>query len=85
MGRPFLWRFFMAVVTVALGHNPGVTMSSDLVSRRCKPCEGGVTPLDADQAQKLLEALHADWSLSGDGLEIRRTFRFPAYSRSLGF
>ncbi len=60
-------------------------MSSDLVSRRCKPCEGGVTPLDADQAQKLLEALHADWSLSGDGLEIRRTFRFPAYSRSLGF
>lgn len=60
-------------------------MSSDLVSRHCKPCEGGVTPLDDKQAQKLLEALHADWTLSNDGLEIQRTFHFPAYSRSLGF
>lgn len=60
-------------------------MTEELASQRCKPCEGGVSPLSEKQARKLLEALHADWALSDDGLAIHRTFRFPAYSRSLGF
>ena len=60
-------------------------MSKDLADRRCKPCEGGVEPLRADQANALMQALHADWVLSKDGLEISRCFSFPAYSRSLGF
>ena len=60
-------------------------MSDDLATRRCKPCEGGVEPLSRQQAEKLLEALHADWSLSEDGREIARCFEFPAYSRTLGF
>ena len=42
-------------------------------------------PLGAEQASRLLDALHGDWSLSDDGLEISRTFEFPAYSRTLGF
>lgn len=60
-------------------------MSGDLASRRCKPCEGGVVPLSAEQSRKLLEALHDDWALSADGLAIHRIFKFPAYGRSLGF
>jgi 4a-hydroxytetrahydrobiopterin dehydratase len=60
-------------------------MSDDLADRRCKPCEGGVPPLSADQSAALLAVLHADWSMSDDGLEISRMFKFPAYSRSLGF
>jgi 4a-hydroxytetrahydrobiopterin dehydratase len=60
-------------------------MSVDLLKRRCKPCEGGVEPLRADQSSALLTALHSDWSISDDGLEISRTFEFPAYSRTLGF
>lgn len=60
-------------------------MSGVLASRRCKPCEGGVIPLSAEQCRNLLEALHGDWALSADGLEIHRTFKFPSYSRSLGF
>ena len=60
-------------------------MSEDLLKRRCKPCEGGVEPLRADQSSALLKALHSDWSISDDGLEISRTFEFPAYSRTLGF
>jgi 4a-hydroxytetrahydrobiopterin dehydratase len=60
-------------------------MSEDLSKRRCKPCEGGVEPLRADQCSALLKALHSDWSISDDGLEISRTFDFPAYSRTLGF
>ena len=38
-----------------------------------------------DQASDLLRALHPDWMMSDDGLEISRHFSFPAYSRSLGF
>ena len=60
-------------------------MSEKLANRRCKPCEGGVQPLRADQAQELLAAVHDDWVLSDDGLEISRVFEFPAYSRTLGF
>ena len=60
-------------------------MPEELAERRCKPCEGGVEPLRADQCTDLMRALHADWSLSNDGLEIKRLFEFPAYSRSLGF
>ena len=60
-------------------------MTHDLANRRCKPCEGGVEPLRPDQASDLLKALHPAWTLSDDGLEISRTFSFPAYGRSLGF
>ena len=60
-------------------------MSVNLSKRRCKPCEGGVQPLRADQSSALLKALHENWSISDDGLEISRTFDFPAYSRTLGF
>ena len=60
-------------------------MSADLANRHCKPCEGGVEPLRADQSAALLDALHADWSISDDGLRISRKFDFPAYSRTLGF
>jgi len=60
-------------------------MSDELANRRCKPCEGGAEVLRAEQSRALLKALHADWSISDDGLVITRTFEFPAYSRTLGF
>lgn len=60
-------------------------MSEELVNRHCQPCEGGVEPLLADQAKQLLKALHPDWVLSDDGLEISRRFEFPAYGRTLAF
>lgn len=60
-------------------------MSEELARRHCKPCEGGVEPLSAQQATELLKALHDDWVLSDDRLEISRRFEFPAYSRTLAF
>lgn len=53
-------------------------MSTDpqLASRHCKPCEGGVEPLSAEQARMLLDQLD-EWKLSEDGRAIshKRTFR----------
>ena len=60
-------------------------MTENLAGRHCKPCEGGVEPLTREQSDELLQALHADWSLSKDGLHIVRTVKFPAYGRTLGF
>jgi 4a-hydroxytetrahydrobiopterin dehydratase len=60
-------------------------MTGDLARHRCKPCEGGVPPLTAEQAAELLKALDAGWSISEDGCSISRSFEFPAYSRTLGF
>lgn len=60
-------------------------MTEALAARRCKPCEGGTTPLTTEQSAQLLRALHTDWSVSGDGLHIIRTVEFPAYSNTLDF
>lgn len=60
-------------------------MSKKLVEQNCKPCEGGVEPLDPGQAKELMRALHPDWRLSDDGLVINRRFGFPAYSQTLAF
>ena len=60
-------------------------MTDDLAIRSCKPCKGGVEPLSAEAVVPLLDAIHDDWALSADGLEISRRVEFPAYSRTLGF
>lgn len=60
-------------------------MTEHLADKHCKPCEGGVAPLNPDQVESLMVALHDEWQLSADGLEISRHFKFPAYSRTLGF
>lgn len=60
-------------------------MSTDLVSRHCKPCEGGVEPLRHDQALALMKALNSGWTLRDDNLEITRTFKFPGFGRTMAF
>lgn len=58
---------------------------SDLTAKTCVPCEGGVKPLTADEAGKLLAQLHGDWSLNDDATEIRRDFSFKGFYRTMGF
>ena len=60
-------------------------MTEALAEQRCKPCEGGTLPLTVEQSAQLLRALHADWSISDDGLHIVRTLEFPAYGHTLEF
>jgi len=60
-------------------------MSEELAGRRCKPCEGGTSPLTREQCDELMLALDADWSVSEDRRSISRQFKFAAYDRSLGF
>lgn len=58
---------------------------SELAAKTCLPCEGGAKPMSAEEAGQLLARLHNDWSLSEDGTEIRRDFRFKGFYRTMGF
>ena len=60
-------------------------MTENLAERRCRPCEGGVEPLDEEQCRQLMQALHDDWQLGDDARGISRSFSFDAYDKSLGF
>jgi len=53
---------------------------AELKSRKCHPCEGGVTPVAVEKAQRLLRELPG-WQLRDDGARIRREWvvkDFPA-------
>jgi 4a-hydroxytetrahydrobiopterin dehydratase len=58
---------------------------SDLASRQCVPCEGGVPPLTAAEAQRLLEQLKAGWSINAASTEIRREYAFKDFYRTMSF
>jgi len=62
-----------------------MSQTEQLEKRRCKPCEGGVPPLESDAAQELLRALDESWAISNDGKWIRREFTFTGFNRTMGF
>jgi 4a-hydroxytetrahydrobiopterin dehydratase len=58
---------------------------TSLAKKKCKPCEGGVAPLTADQAREQLAKVDSAWILLGDGKSIMREFDFSSFSRTMGF
>ena len=58
---------------------------TNLTQRRCKPCEGGMPALTAEEAAALLKELADDWTISADGKEVRRDFKFHNFYRSMAF
>lgn len=56
----------------------------DLKHQRCKPCEGGVDPLDESRARQLLAQVPG-WDLSEDGLWIRKRFEFRNFYETMAF
>ena len=58
---------------------------TEFAERKCKPCEGGVAPLTAEEAANSLAAVHVDWQLSKNGKTISRVFDFPSFSRTIAF
>ena len=56
----------------------------DLTDKTCKPCEGGVDPLDRAAAEALLADVPG-WTLSEDGKMISRRFEFKGFYRTMAF
>jgi 4a-hydroxytetrahydrobiopterin dehydratase len=57
---------------------------SELASKSCKPCEGGVRPLTADEARSMLKDAPG-WILNNTATEIERTFQFKNFYETMAF
>lgn len=58
--------------------------ASPLARKKCQPCEGGVTPLNRSEADKLLPQV-SGWAITADGKSLRRTWRVKDFPTALGF
>ena len=61
-----------------------MSTACDLTDKSCKPCEGGVDPLDRAAAEALLADVPG-WTLSEDGKMISRRFEFKGFYRTMAF
>lgn len=57
----------------------------DLAKRHCVPCEGGVPPLNTDQARTRLAALDDRWKLAENDTALVAELKFSNYFRTLAF
>src|SRR5258708_13636341 len=55
---------------------------NELARKKCKPCEGGVAPLTAEQVRPMLKGLDG-WSQ--DGIAIAKTYQFANYYETMAF
>jgi 4a-hydroxytetrahydrobiopterin dehydratase len=58
---------------------------SELASKKCAPCEGGVPPLTEREANELRSQLHADWKLAPDAKSLKRSLKFKDFYRTMSF
>ena len=59
---------------------------NELARKKCKPCEGGVAPLTAEQVRPMLKGLEG-WELDGNDARkgIAKTYRFKNYFDTMAF
>jgi 4a-hydroxytetrahydrobiopterin dehydratase len=53
-------------------------------NKHCRPCEGGVCPLDEETSNKHLDEIPG-WNLSADKKSIRRTLKFKNFLETISF
>jgi 4a-hydroxytetrahydrobiopterin dehydratase len=61
-----------------------MTTAAELRQKRCKPCEGGVTPLAADQIRDMMSAI-PQWQLAGTGKSLQREWRVKDFDAAVRF
>jgi 4a-hydroxytetrahydrobiopterin dehydratase len=61
-----------------------MTSATNLSSKHCAPCEGGIPPVDPERVQSYLDALPG-WKLAADGRAIRREWRVKDFASALDF
>lgn len=57
---------------------------SDLIEKRCLPCEGGIPALTPSYAQALLKQT-PQWALNADSTRITRQFDFKDFHQTMAF
>jgi 4a-hydroxytetrahydrobiopterin dehydratase len=57
---------------------------AELKNKKCKPCEGGVPPVERAEAERLLENLPG-WTLAEEGKQIRRKWTVKDFGSGMEF
>jgi 4a-hydroxytetrahydrobiopterin dehydratase len=58
---------------------------TELSSRKCVPCDGGVPPLSAAEAAALRMQLQDGWTIAVDSKSLKRAYRFKDFYRTMSF
>lgn len=53
----------------------------DLTAKTCTPCQGGIPPMSAEEAERHLAKV-PDWTLKDGGRRIERTWRFKDFAEA---
>jgi len=61
-----------------------VATAQTLVSKKCKPCEGGVDPFDRSDAEEQLRHLNG-WYLTREGQRIRKDWTAKNFMAGMAF
>ena len=61
-----------------------VPKPDELRQKRCRPCEGGVQPLSAEQAKSYLQ-IFPGWQLSADGKSISKLYVMKGFAQAVKF
>lgn len=57
---------------------------TDLAEKTCVPCRGGVPPMEADEAERLLARLDEGWRVV-ETHHLERSYEFPDFAEALAF
>ncbi len=58
---------------------------TDLVDRKCVPCEGGIAPLSPAECAKYHARLAPGWTLAAQSRRLSREFSFKDFYRTMSF
>jgi len=56
----------------------------DLTDKHCKPCEGGVEPMNRAEAEAMMDQVPG-WELSDDATTLTRRFEFKGFYKCVSF
>lgn len=56
----------------------------DLSKKKCKPCEGGATPLNKDQVAEYMKNIKDDWKVTKNN-KITKEYSFVNYKHTMDF
>lgn len=60
------------------------TKTSDLIKKKCVPCEGNVPPLNEEKINELSKEISPEWKISGNE-KIYREFSFVNFRHAMDF
>ena len=56
----------------------------DLSKKKCKPCEGGIAPLDKNEVAEYKKLIKDDWKVT-ENIKISKEYAFVNYKHTMEF